>query len=135
MKAERWPAVERVYHDALERAAEERAAFLCEACGGDEELRSEVESLLAYQDKAKDFIETPALEIAGELMANGQSLVAGQSLNHYTILELLGAGGMGEVYLARDTRLRRGSTQAVPSHLNRPRPSKPFREEACAASA
>jgi eukaryotic-like serine/threonine-protein kinase len=138
MKAEQWPAVEQLYHAALERAAEERAAFLCEACGGDEGLRSEVESLLAYQDKAKDFIENTALEIAGELMADGQqSLVEGQALNHYTILELLGAGGMGEVYLAEDTRLkRRVALKLLPAELtaNRDRLLR-FEQEARAASA
>src|SRR5437016_1779820 len=94
MKAERWPAVERLYHGALERGAEERAAFLSEACGSDDELRREVESLLAYEVQAKDFIENPALEVAGEIMADRQhSLVTGQALNHYTILELRGAPG------------------------------------------
>ncbi|HJX91525.1 MAG TPA: protein kinase, partial [Pyrinomonadaceae bacterium] len=137
MKTEHWAAVERLYDAALERAAEERAAFLSEACGGDEELRSEVESLLAYQDRAKDFIETPALQIAGELMANGRSLVAGQSLNHYTILELLGVGGMGEVYLAEDTRLkRRVALKLLPAELtaNSDRLRR-FKQEARAASA
>lgn len=138
MKAERWPAVERLYHDALERAAEERGAFLREACGGDEELRREVESLLALEDKAKDFIENPALEVAGELMADGQpGLVAGQALNHYTIIELLGAGGMGEVYLAEDTRLkRRVALKVLPAELtaNRDRLRR-FEQEAQAASA
>lgn len=119
MKAERWSAVERLYHDALGRAVEDRAAFLREACGGDEELRREVESLLAYENKAKDFLENSALEVAGELMADGpSSLVAGQALNHYKILELLGAGGMGEVYLAEDTRLkRRVAVKLLPAEL------------------
>src|SRR5437870_725695 len=138
MKAERWPAVERLYHGALERAAEERAAFLNDACGNDDELRHEVESLLAYEVKAKDFIENPALEVAGELMAEGQpSLVAGQALNHYTILGLLGAGGMGEVYLTEDTRLkRRVALKLLPAELtaNSDRLRR-FEQEAQAASA
>src|SRR2546425_1147446 len=137
MKAERWSMVERVYHGALERAAEERAAFLREACGGNEELRREVESLLAYEDRAKDFIENPALEVAGELMADGQSLVVGQALNHYTILGLLGAGGMGEVYLAEDTRLKRKvALKLLPAELtaNSDRLRR-FEQEAQAASA
>src|SRR2546429_3514483 len=138
MKAERWSAVERVYHGALERVAEERAAFLNEACGGDDELRSEVESLLAYEDKEKDLIENPALEVAGELMADRQhSLVTGQALNHYTTLELLGAGGMGEVYLAEDTRLkRRVALKLLPAELtaNTDRLRR-FEQEAQAASA
>src|SRR5213596_2860140 len=137
MKAERWLTVERVYHSALERSAEERAAFLSEACGSDDELRHEVESLLAYEVKAKDFIENPALEVAGELMADGQpSLVAGQALNHYTILALLGEGGMGEVYLAEDTRLKRKvALKLLPAELtaNRDRLRR-FEQEAQAAS-
>ena len=138
MKAERWPTVERLYHGALERGAEERAAFLSEACGSDDELRREVESLLAYEVQAKDFIENPALEVAGELMADRQhSLVTGQALNHYTILELLGAGGMGEVYLAEDTRLkRRVALKLLPAELtaNTDRLRR-FEQEAQAASA
>jgi serine/threonine protein kinase len=138
MRAEQWQAVERLYHGALERGVEERAAFLREACGSDEELRREVESLLAYEDRAKDFIENPALEVAGELMADGrQSLVAGQSLNHYTILGLLGAGGMGEVYLAEDTRLKRRvalKLLAAELTVNSDRLQR-FEQEARAASA
>ena len=108
MTTSRWQAVERLYHGALECTAEQRAAFLREACGSDEELRREVESLLSYQDRAKDFIETPALEVAAELVAEGQrSSLVGQTINHYTIIAQLGVGGMGEVYLAEDTKLNR----------------------------
>jgi len=109
VKTERWQQVEHLYHAALERGAEERAAFLAEACTGDESLRRDVESLLAYEDQAENFIESPALDVAAKMMAEKQGVrvVAGQTIKHYQITSPLGAGGMGEVYLAEDTRLER----------------------------
>ena len=87
-----------LYHSASELATAERTAFLDEACGGDEALRREVESLLAARDRAGDYFATPAMDVAAGLLAdeNYQSL-AGQSLSHYQVLSLIGAGGMGEV--------------------------------------
>ena len=109
MKPDRWQHVERLYHAALERAPDAREAFLSEASAGDEGLRREVESLLEYEGQAENFIEAPALEVAAQMMAKGQSaaLAAGQAINHYKIISALAPGGMGEVYLAEDTRLRR----------------------------
>ena len=108
MKPERWQQVEQLYHSTLEKDVSERETFLARACAGDEALRHEVESLLAVEDRAEGFIESPALDVAAKLLADGQaSSAAGETINQYKIISPLGAGGMGEVYLAEDTRLER----------------------------
>ncbi len=136
---ERWQQVERLYHDALERDAEGRAAFLAEACGDDEALRREVDSLLAYEDQAEDFIESPAMEVAARMMAAPQDakVVAGQTINHYRVTSPLGAGGMGEVYLAEDTRLgRRVALKFLPAHFTQDKGHlRRFEQEARAVAA
>ncbi len=139
MKAERWQQVERLYHAALERGAEGRAAFLTEACAGDEGLCREVESLLAYEDQAEDFIESPAIDVAAKMMAEeqGATVLAGQTINHYKIISPLGAGGMGEVYLAEDTRLgRRVALKFLPTHFTQDMEHlRRFEQEARAVAA
>ena len=108
MRDERWEEVERIYHLTLERESSERPTFLVQACAGDETLRREVESLLTYEHDAESFIEAPALEVAARIMAGEHSPIrAGDRFNQYRIVSMLGAGGMGEVYLAEDTSLRR----------------------------
>jgi eukaryotic-like serine/threonine-protein kinase len=119
MTPERWAQVGGIYHDALELDAGERAAFLDRVCGGDAELRREVESLLAADAEAGGFIAGHAVSDAARMMAGGQpasllssspSLITsleGRKLGHYRVISLIGAGGMGEVYLARDLRLER----------------------------
>ena len=97
MHPERWKTVERIFHAALERGPQERAAFLDSSCANDPELRSEVESLLKETSETASFIEPPLVR---------QSLT-GCELNHYRIGPLLGQGGMAEVYRAHDTRLNR----------------------------
>ena len=108
MTPERWAQVSRIYHDALARDARERASFLRDACQGDEALRQEVESLLAQPASADDFLGAPALAMAPALVEDrAEPTLIGESVGVYRILDLLGVGGMGEVYRARDTRLDR----------------------------
>jgi len=120
MSSDRWLKIEDLYHAALKLETGERAAFLQQACSGDEGLRQEVESLLAADAQAEDFIESPAMEVAAQAMADAHppSLV-GRRLGSYHIHSLLGAGGMGEVYRARDTRLNRTvAIKILPRHLS-----------------
>jgi len=102
MRSERWRRVESLYHAALAQPADSRTAFLARECAGDEPLQREVESLLAQSD-ASNFLDSPA--VAG--LSRTAGLSAGHRLGVYEIVSPLGAGGMGEVYRARDTLLPR----------------------------
>ena len=105
---DRWQQVDKLLEEALEQEPDRRDAFLDEACNGDVALRQEVESLLSAHGKAGDFIEAPALEVAIPASPGaGVRIVAGQQLGPYKIVSLLGAGGMGEVYRAKDDRIGR----------------------------
>jgi serine/threonine protein kinase len=108
MPADRSQQVERIYHEARERDPRERAAFLAQACAGDDALRRELESLLAEDASVQSFLEKPALELVDKI--SGEDLppsMIGHRFGPYFVLSLLAKGGMGEVYRARDTKLGR----------------------------
>src|SRR5688572_8871668 len=106
--SDNWEKAKKIFADAIKLAPELRLRFLDEACADDTETRREVESLLASFDDADSFMEMPAVnEVADVIKSNDKQLKAGRHFGHYEIIEQIGAGGMGEVYLAKDTRLNR----------------------------
>jgi len=97
MTPERYKQIDELVDAALSLPQVERARYLDAACDGDEELRREVESPLAAHDQVGNYFAAPALEVAAGLLAQQQNLsLVGQSLSHYRVLSLIGAGGMGK---------------------------------------
>ncbi len=134
MTPERWQQVEEVLQGALDLPTRERAAFLDQICADDENLKREASSLITAHDVAGDFIEQPAIaEDAHFLLADS----VGREVGPYKIIECLGSGGMGDVYLAQDCRLDRAvALKTLPAYLAADDARlRRFQREARAASA
>jgi serine/threonine protein kinase len=101
---EAWPRLKEAFDGARALALDARPAYLAEVCNGDEALRHEVELLLAHNDQAASFLETPATQFDD---SPAMKSLEGQSIGPYKVSALIGTGGMGEVYRARDTKLNR----------------------------
>ena len=130
---DRWEEINRLYNAACGGGGKRAARLSCEkACQGDEELRREVESLLAYDQQAQQLLDRPAMQMAAEKLAGEPPSLVGRKLGPYQIQVALGAGGMGEVYRARDTRLNRTvAIKVLPRHLSeRPDLRQRFEREA-----
>jgi serine/threonine protein kinase/Tol biopolymer transport system component len=138
MTPERSRRVQELFHSALGRPPDERATFLNDACAGDESLRLEVESMFSANEKDGSFLDSPEYaKIADPLRGDRSQSMVGRMVGHYRILAFLGAGGMGEAFLAEDPRLRRKvALKLLPSHFvgDQARLHR-FRQEARAASA
>jgi serine/threonine protein kinase/Tol biopolymer transport system component len=132
-----WQQVKEVFEGALECHDGKRAEFLDQVCAGDVPLRKEVESLLRSHEQAGSFMEAPAVASAAESLVGEQNnLLVGQLVKHYEIVAPIGEGGMGEVYLAKDTILgRRVALKLLPEYVSKdPDRLRRFKQEARTAS-
>ena len=140
MGTDRWGRIQELYHATLALQPSERSEFLSHACSNEPELRREVESLLAYEGQADGLLESPVWKDVGpgETTTSAPPAMAGGSqLGVFRIVELVGAGGMGEVYRATDTRLHRDvAIKMLPAeYAHQPQWLARFQREARAISA
>jgi serine/threonine protein kinase/predicted ATPase len=139
MDPERWQRIKQLFHAALEQPPEMRQAFLDQSCAGDAGARAEVLSLIAAHLKDGEFLDIPAAGMAASTVLENHlvELEEGRRIGSYIIMGTLGAGGMGKVYLAQDTRLgRRVALKLLPASFTMDHERvRRFEQEARAASA
>jgi serine/threonine protein kinase/Tol biopolymer transport system component len=140
VETDRWNRIQQLYHAALQLPLSAREEFLSQSCANDAELRREVESLLAYEKQADELLENPEwkADTSSETVPSGtRAMAVGSQLGIFRIVDFLGAGGMGEVYRATDTRLHRDvAIKVLPAGLARePERVARFEREARAAGA
>jgi len=138
LSQERWQEIKDIFQAAVEIDPSEQDVFLEQACSGDEALRIRVKSLLSSDEQEWELLETAAFEaVAGLFAEDRPALSIGQYLGHYKVLDLLGTGGMGEVYLAQDQRLgRKIALKLLPTDFSTDQlRMHRFQQEARAASA
>src|SRR5215471_6625535 len=138
MTPEQWEQVGKIFDAAAALPPQDRSSFLDQACKEDESLRREVEVLLDLEGQAGDFLGAGAMEDVARVLAEEKpQLLIGQRLKHYELQTLTGAGGMGEVYRARDVLLKREvALKILPSSFSQdPERLRRFKQEARAASA
>src|SRR5947208_6543019 len=138
MEPELWQRITDLFDEAMTRGPKERIAFLEEACEGDRDLRKQVERLVKSHEKSGGFLESSAFAVAPELLRDDRAgAPVGELIGHYRIESLIGIGGMGEVYLARDERLgSKVALKLLPKRLTADETKlSRFKTEARAASA
>jgi eukaryotic-like serine/threonine-protein kinase len=138
MEPELWQRITDLFDEAMTRGPKERIAFLERACDGDRDLRQQVERLIKSDEKSGAFLESSAFAEAPELLTDDRaSASVGELIGHYRIESLIGIGGMGEVYLARDERLgRKAALKLLPDSLTTDETQlNRFKNEARSASA
>jgi Tol biopolymer transport system component len=136
MIAERWQRIQGIYESVISHPPASRSKILDEACSGDDELRREVESMLRAREEAGDFLSPDHLQLHIRELSE-PDVAPGRTFGRYYIQSIIGAGGMGEVYLARDTELdRQVALKVLPAQFTRDQERLArFRREARAASA
>lgn len=138
MNPDRWRQIDEIFDAALDVPEAEREAFLSARCNGDEKLRDKILSLLRARAEVDGFMESPAMEVAGQTYQTDilSSGLLNRRIGTYKILKLIGAGGMGEVYLASDEKLKRSVALKIlpPEYTGEPERLKRFELEARAIS-
>ncbi|MGH9833999.1 MAG: protein kinase domain-containing protein [Blastocatellia bacterium] len=138
MTPDRWKKLDALFHEALGFQGEARGAHLAKVCGADEQLRAEAEKLIAAHERESSFIDSPILAEAAELSVDDRrEFLVGRCIGHYQVISLLGRGGMGEVFLAEDSKLnRKVALKVLPAAFTQnPDRVRRFEREAKAASA